>query len=268
MKLSLSGFLFEDDYASQSVSFERFCEIAASAGYEGVELRRTQITMEAPAQRRSELLRIARDAGLAITCLTVRYSPKTQPQRDAYFLRHLQLCADLECGLLKTGGDPAWREQMAERALEFGVTLASNNHVGSQRETVAGTRQFFAESPHANYGLLYDSMHLRVSGEDYVGCIEEFYPRVRNILMHSLRPAERDEDGAMEISGRYWNRALPDAEGVQDWPAIFRAFRRLGYDGLVTVIEAGWPSEQREDIARRCARTLKDLWLEAGPGAE
>ena len=39
MLLSLSGFLFEDDYQSQSLSFDQFCRVARSAGYGGIELR-------------------------------------------------------------------------------------------------------------------------------------------------------------------------------------------------------------------------------------
>jgi len=47
MKLSLSGFLFEDDYATQSLSFADFAALARDAGYSGVELRNTQVNQDA-----------------------------------------------------------------------------------------------------------------------------------------------------------------------------------------------------------------------------
>ena len=100
MHLSLSGFLFEDDYCSQSVALAEFCRIAASAGYEGVELRRTQIDPDGPARRRAETLRIVRDAGLTVTCLTARDLPAGGDGRDERFRRWLELCEDLRCPLL------------------------------------------------------------------------------------------------------------------------------------------------------------------------
>jgi len=260
MLLSLSGFLFEDNYTSQSVTFPEFCEIASSAGYDGVELRRTQVNLDTPKHQRKERLAIVRDAGLRVTCLTARGLPATGAEREDLFLRVLELCRDLECGLLKIGSDPAWLREAAAQAQEFGVTLASNNHVGGALETVAGTRQYLQEIAHPNFGLLYDPLHLRVAGEDYVGCIPEFVSITRNILVHSVRPAEPGELVVVDRGGQRWTPALPDERGVQDWPAVFETFKRLQYDGPITVIESGWPVERRIYVARRCAEVIRQLW--------
>jgi len=260
MLLSLSGFLFEDRYTSQSVTFPEFCEIASSAGYDGVELRRTQVNPDTPKHQRKQRFAIVRDAGLRVTCLTARGLPSTGAEREDFFLRVLELCRDLECGLLKIGSDPPWLHEAAAKAQAFGVTLASNNHVGGVLETVAGTRRTLQEIVHPNFGLLYDALHLRVAGEDYLGCIPEFVQATRNILVHSVRPAQLGEHVVLDRAGQRWTPALPDEQGVQDWAAIFETFRRLKYDGLITVIESGWPVERRAYVARHCAEVIRRLW--------
>ena len=260
MLLALSGFLFEERYRSQSVSFARFCRIARAAGYRGVELRRTQIAPDAPPPRRRELLEIVRGEGLTVTCLTARGLPAGGGERDAFLDRYLELCGDLRCRLLKISSDPAWLRAAAERAQAHAVMLAGNNHVGSALQTVSGTRRVLAQVGHRNYGLLYDSAHLHLAGEDYLGCLPSLLPHTRNLLVHSFRRAGGGEAPFLVHAGQGWVSALPDAPGVQDWPAILRACKRLGYDGLITVIESGWSAAGREAVARHAADCIRCWW--------
>ena len=260
MLLALSGFLFEDRYRAQSVSFARFCRIARSAGYGGVELRRTQIAPDAPAARRRELLDIVRGEGLTVTCLTARGLPDRGDERDAFFDRYLGLCDDLSCRLLKISSDSAWLHNAAERAQAHGVALAGNNHVGTDLQTASGTRRLLSQVGHRNYGLLYDSAHLHMAGEDYLSCIPPLLPHMRNVLVHSFRRAAGGEPPFLTHDGQGWGTALPDAPGVQDWPAILSACRRHGYDGLITVIESGWSAARREAVARHNADCVRRWW--------
>jgi len=263
MLLSLSGFLFEDDYRSQSIPLPRFCRIAREAGYGGVELRRTQIAPDAPGPRRRQVRRVVENEGLTVTCLTARGLPTDGSDRDAFFDRYLDLCRDLGCGLLKIVSDPAWMRQAAERADDRGVALAGNNHVGAALETVAGARRYLDEIGHRNHGLLYDAMHLTLTGEDGVGGIEPLFPFVRNILVQSVRPARADEAGAVTHRGRRWTRALVDEPQAPAWAAIFKSFRKRDYDGLVTVIENGWDRDRREFVAHHSAACLLRWWEQA-----
>jgi len=260
VQLALSGFLFEDDYQTQSVNFSRFCEVARAAGYQCVELRDTQISLETGTAERTRLLQAVLDAELAVSCLTARGLPGSGAERDEFFLRYLDLCRDMKCGLLKIESDTAWLNLAAGQAQNYGVTLARNNHINGRLETVLGTWEYLREIAHPNFGLLYDSLHLCVNGEDYLGCIPEFAAVTRNILVHSRRLAGRGEQAVMDFKGSRWSHALPDDTGAQDWPGIFRRFRQSGYDGLITVIESGWPKERREEIAFRCAEILRRLW--------
>ena len=262
MLLSLSGYHFEDNYSSQSVSFPEFCSIAKSAGYQGVELRRTQVNLETPVRERRDLLKIVQDTDLDVTCLTARGMPSSGPGRDDYLDRYLDLCVDYGCGLLKVTSASKWLRRAASKAERLGITLVTSNSADGVLETVEDTREFFTEVGHPNVGLLYDSLHLNIAGADYLGCIEEFFGITRNIMVQSVRHVRPGERVHMEKDGVQWTSALPDDPGVQDWPAIIRKFKQLGYDGPFTVIENKWPKDQRENVARACAETIQRMWSE------
>jgi sugar phosphate isomerase/epimerase len=262
MLLSLSGFLFEDNYHTTSLSMESFLTLARNAGYSGVELRETQVNLRTSSQDRKDILRLINDAGLVVTCLTARGLPAAGAERDTFFQQYLDLCRDLECALLKISSDPDWLRWAAQKAEECQVVLATNNHIGGMLETVDGTRKYFSEIGHRNFGLLYDSLHLMVSDQDYLGCIEEFRNMTQNILIHSVRPVKPGEKPAIEKNGQGWIHALTDEPGVQDWREIFRRFKQRGYDGLITVIENGWPTDRRKYVAGYYAEAIKRLWNE------
>jgi sugar phosphate isomerase/epimerase len=266
MKLALSGFLFEDNYASQSLDLRSFFSLARAIGYEGVELRDTQIRPDSPPSLKEEVQRLVHAEGLPVTCLTARYLPASGPERDAFFVRYLDLCQDLGCRLLKISSDAVWLREAAARAEACGVTLTTNNHIGSRLETIAGTRDYFREIHHPAFRLLYDALHLSLGGEDYVGFIQECFPLTCNILVHSLRPPVPGETPTLDYSGKKWTRVLPDDPGAQpDWPAVLSRFKALGYQGWITVIENGWPVERREPVARHCAAAIRRIWQQTGP---
>jgi len=140
MDISLSGFLFQDykgNHTFNAVSFSKFCDIAQKAGYDGVELRRTQVNTNSEKQERKEKLAIVKNHGLYVTCLTVRGLPGKDEieSRNDYFQSYLELCNDMECSLLKIGAETSWLKEAAARAEAYGVTLATNNHVGGRLET-------------------------------------------------------------------------------------------------------------------------------------
>jgi sugar phosphate isomerase/epimerase len=262
MILSLSGFLFEDDYRTTSLPMDDFLKLARDAGYAGVELRETQVSLKTSPQDRKILLQQIHDAGLLVTCLTARGLPAAGTERDDFFLQYLDLCRDLGCGLLKISSDVDWLRGAAQKAESYGVVLATNNHIGGRLETVEGTRKYFSDIRHRNFGLLYDPLHLMVSDQDYLECIDEFQNLTRNILVHSVRPVKPGEKTMIEKNNRQWIPALMDEPGVQDWRTILRRFKHAGYDGLITVIESGWPTDRREMVARHCADVIHRLWKE------
>ena len=255
MTYSLSGFLFEEAYNVQSITLEEFCTLAAKLGYSGVELRRTQIEPGTSKVQRREILDTIQSEGLYVTCLTTRRMPGSGVERDDFFLAYLELCTDMGCKLLKTGGEPDWMGWAADKAKPLGISLARNNHVGTLTETVKGTQEFLTAGDRSNIKLLFDPMHLYWGGEDYIGAIGKFAPYIANVLVHSTRPPLK-ADGAAENE---MTSCMPDDPEAQDWRGIYRELKAIGYTGLVTIIESGWPSAEREHVAKRNIDYLRSL---------
>lgn len=249
IRLSLSGFLFEDDYATQSLSPEAFCSLARVCGYAGVELRQTQISPDhSPAERR-EIAHLLDTHSLCLTGLTARGATSPGPSRDALLERYLELCAELGCPLLKMSGPADWLADAAERAARYGVRIGTNNHVGNITETVAGTQSLLHRIDHPCFGLLFDPMHLFINGEDPIRPLATWTPRIFNVLFQVVRPARSAEQAAISHGGRHWVKCSPDAPGSPPWTAITKALFSAGYNGWVTVIENAWPREHRVRIA-------------------
>jgi sugar phosphate isomerase/epimerase len=258
MRLSLSGFLFEDDYEHQSVNYETFISTARESGYMGVELRQTQVSPKMGAEVLEAYRSIANAAGLTVTCIAPRL-PNDGTGRQECFLGYLDVAERLGCRVMKVNGDIAWLKDAAAVADSRGVDLAVNTHICSPTETVSGALALVRAVDRPNFGLLYDCMHLMLSGEDYVGSIDLLYPHIRGVLVQCVRRAASPGNAAIAHRGRWYEKARIDQPGVQNWSAVIQALRRHGYDGWFTVIENGWPKDQRKQIAAHTAEGLREL---------
>lgn len=263
MKLSLSGFLFEESRTSQSISFESFCDLAVTCGYEGVELRDSQVGPHSNPGEVAACRTAVKTHGLAVTCLTARHLAPEGKQRDRDFMRYLDFAAEFDCRLFKVNGKPEWLHDMAEIANQRGIALAINTHINSPTETVSGALAFIESVNHPNFGVLYDCMHLAIGGEDYVGAIAKFGALIRNVLVQCMTEAKPQEPETLPHKGRHFKKALLGDNCLQDWPRVVAELRLCGYDGWINVIENGWPAEQREFVARETARRFSDLWRNA-----
>ena len=81
MLLSLSGFLFQTENPAEQLDFLTFCSLASSIGYDGVELRRTQVDPQTPKTDRKSMLNIVKDMGLVATCLTASAAGRQRARR-------------------------------------------------------------------------------------------------------------------------------------------------------------------------------------------
>lgn len=260
MKLSLSGFLFEDSWSKQSIDFYSFCKLARACGYDGVELRKTQINPNASKSKRKKFLKIINNHGLEVTCLTARGLPEISAGRNDFFMNYLELCNDMNCKLLKIDAEASWLRKAAEAAQKMNIIIASNSHINTELETNSGTQRRMRAVDHDNYALLYDSMHLYIAGENYLEGIELFKESIKNVLLHSVRPAMEGEQTYIKWHKKCWILDYPDSPGCQDWTSIIKKLKCSGYDGLFTVIENSWPIEKREGVAEYYAKYFKQLW--------
>ncbi|MFH1614834.1 MAG: sugar phosphate isomerase/epimerase [Planctomycetota bacterium] len=260
MQLSLSGFLFEEDYKRQSLSFEDFAVLARQAGYTGVELRDTQINLNTSGNAVSQYRSVLDDNGLCVTCMIPRKMPLEDEERSDLFARYLDLAAKMGCRLLKVSGNPHWLRLATHKAAGYGIVVATGTHINSPTETVSGTKKLLEEVNHHNFGLLYDCMHLAIAAEDYLGAIDILYPHIYNVLVQCVHPTDKGENAVITYANTKYVKTRIDERPIQNWPAVFAKLKHLGYNGLITVIENTWPIEKRKDIAFVYAKYIKELW--------
>ena len=203
MLLSLSGFLFQAENPVEQLDFVALCSLASSIGHGGVE-----VSPKTSKNDGKRMLDIVKGMGLVVTCLTARNLSLGGKERDVFFENYLDLCNNMDYGLMKIGSDPEWCEEAAIKAESCGETLARNNYVSSQLEAVSGPRNFLNTANQPNFGLLYDCMHLAASGEDYLNCIQKFFKFTKNILIQSRRRV------CVAENGKEWVPALPNKDGV------------------------------------------------------
>jgi sugar phosphate isomerase/epimerase len=256
MIISLSAFLFEENQ-KQTVSIEKFCRIACDCGYDAVELRRSQVNPASNKFERRQILRICSDHGLTVSCLTARGLPEEPVARNDFLKSYLELCNNLNCKLLKISANAEWLSQAVDIAAEFGVCLATNNHINTELETIRGSLGFLEAVNSSNYGILYDPMHLYINGEDYIAAVDLFKDSIKNVLLHSVRASNMPDMAAIIYKGKSWTGARPEEKGVQDWKGIAEKLKQISYDGLFTVIENGWHEDMRKSIAGEYASYIK-----------
>jgi sugar phosphate isomerase/epimerase len=234
--------------------FEQQCQVAAELGYDGLELA-PFLFGDQPhrlsADRRVELRRAAGDAGIVITGLHwLLISPKglSITTADAGVRRRtlevlkglIDLCADLG-GAVLVHGSPQQRE------------IATNN---SLDDAWGWAREVFGElAVHATQaGVVYCIEPLSRHETGFINTIAEAVDMVQQInnpgfrTMIDTSAAALTEDMPVPDLIRHWlpsghiahiqvndsNRRAP-GQGEDDFPAIFRAMRDAGYNGVVSV---------------------------------
>lgn len=256
MKLSISGRLFEVDYRYCELSIEELVTLAKDIGYQGVELRKTQVSPETPAKEVVRISQAVEKAGLEVTCVTARGIALKDSDSFDLFTRYVNLAEALGCRLIKTGGEVVWLQRAADYAAEHRLTLAGNNHIGTPLEMVSSTLRHLRAIGRANYRLIYDPANLFMAQEDYgedsVGKLADYICYVT--VQFPKRVALGQSKELFQYRGFAYGQGLPGDEGVPDFTGAFRALGQIGYDGWVSVIE---PSSKTIE-SRRLARLLYD----------
>ncbi len=239
MKLSLSGRMFEVDYRACELSMADFVATAKDIGYQGVELRKTQVSLDTPAQEVTRIARIIEKAGLEVTCVTTRGGSLEDRGKFELFKKYVRLTEALGCKLIKTGGDVPWVQRAADYAAEHGITTAGNTHIKTPFETVSSALERLRAIGRANYRLIYDPANLFMAQEDHGA--EPVAKLADSICYVTVQCPQRvplkQEEGLFEYKGFAYKQGLPGEMGTPDFASMFRGLDQIGYDGWVSVVE-------------------------------
>ncbi len=222
-----------------------FCQLAAEAGYDGVEIPVLEGSTNHYAWLGAEL-----DAlGLERTCTAIIPDPKADPtsadpEIRAGGIAHLDWILDCAAALGAqtvggpfhapighfTGNGPSLEEwqrgaeahyRMAEMATEYGMLLALeplNRFETHFLNTAQQAAQYCELVNHPAFGIMYDTFHAHIEEKDQAKAIGTLSGRI-----NVLHVSEND-------------RGTPGT-GQIDFDTVFSAVKRTGFDGWV-VMEA------------------------------
>lgn len=263
-KLALSGRLFERDYRD-NIPFKEFCEIASKIGYQGVELRKTQVSLETPDKKVKEYVKIIKDFGLEVVCMTPRGYPVLEDEN--LFIQYLELAKKFGCQILKMGGDLKKTRRCAEIAQKYSIRIGMNNHVGTEDkpgpiETIERTVNYLSKINHPNFGILYDSSHLFVSGSNYGP--EAIY-KIKDKIFYVLvqYPVETDKENAkFKFHNRYFREGIIDEPNGPEFKKVFKGLKEIGYRGYIGVIAPMPKDKDLKEVAKIYYEKIKQILTE------
>lgn len=279
MKLSLSTRVGEkfSNKREASLSLEHLADIAVLSGYSAICMRASQIGIHTPATEVAAKARLLREKGLAVSMVTGDFAVPENTDQGPAALRNitptLDLAAALECNIIRVAlrrdDDIVWAQRAADIARERGVRLAHQCHTRSLFETVDEMLEVLRRIDRPNFGLTYEPANLEACGGNYgAATMRRLAPYIVNVYLQNQRL-----DPAGDSVLRTWCRGevpfeqipLWDPRGI-DFPLIMAALGEIGYQGYVTVHQAGLNTPQVD--AGESARYLRSIAKFEGAGAD
>lgn len=258
-KLALSGRIFEEDY-KKNIPLEKFVKIASDIGYQGIELRSTQVSLETPYKDVKKYAGIIKDYGLEVVCMEVRGYPLLE--NENLFINCLELAREFNCKIIKIGGESDKTRRYAEISQKYGIKIGLNNHIGTENnpnytETIERTVSYLNSINHPNFGILYDACHLFISGSEYgEEAINKIKDKIFYVLVQYIVEVS-EENSEIKFHNRYFRNGIIGGLGSAVAEVISEEYpvplNRIGIND--TFGESG----SNEDILKKYGLTVQDI---------
>jgi sugar phosphate isomerase/epimerase len=270
MFLALSARMFERR-TGYELGFEDLASLAAQIGYDGVELRRRQISETASP---SEIVRLRGIlARWRMRCPELTAAGLENPAALDDATRLLAVALALGCGLVRVqllrDEEIPFAQELAERAAPHGMRVMSQIHAGTLFATVELAVETLARIGRENFGVAFEASQLMFAGEEHgEGAVRRLGSKVFACFLeaHKPAPAGSESSEAVIISGRPWLPALPGDEGSTDIPSVFRGLRAVGFNGPIVVSCARHPEVPSRDLAAIWHDYARKAMAQAGLG--
>lgn len=260
MKLSLSGRLVESG-GGTIVPLEAFLDVAKRCGYEGVDLRATQLGAAASDAEWDALRAALAERGVGV--FETQYGqPIAGDEAERAFSRFARLTAELGGEGIRIGGDLATLKRAARLAASHGVRVLYQMHTGGPFETIASAAAAVAEVGEPNFGVMPEPANLLMAGEAFEeGMFEPLAGRILGVHVQTLE-VRADAPDALKLRDgtevRYARVAYAENRQI-DFAAFFAALRAVGFDGYVNELEPCPGAEALEAAAGDAAEFLRPL---------
>lgn len=136
--------------------------------------------------------------------------------------------------------------EMGKLAQEKGMTLTIHHHMGTGVQTAAEIDRLMELTDPSLVFLLFDTGHLKFSGEDPLAVLKKYATRVRHVHLKDLRREVYEEVKSKKMSFLDAVRAgvfTVPGDGMIDFKPVFDTLKETGYEGWMVV-------EAEQDPAR------------------
>ena len=147
-------------------------------------------------------------------------------------------------------------------AKKMGMIMTYHHHMGTGVQTETEIDTLMDRTDQELVFLLYDTGHLVCSGEDYVGILKKYLPRIRHIHLKDVRMDVRDRVKAENMSFLDGVRAgmfTVPGDGDIDFEPIFDIVSKSNYDGWYIVEAEQDPAKANPfEYAQKARRYISD----------
>ena len=252
MDLSLSGRLVEIQYRDVEMPTPDFIALAKNAGYQGVELRTTQVDADPGAASNELIVDSLKSNGMRLTRLLTH--DVVEAKWDS-FKRYVELAKKLNAesvGIWVKSVE--WTRKACDLLAENGLPMVLQTHSGGFIGTPDECHEFVKNVGRDNLMYMYDASHFYAAGKPYgPEVIESLKDRIfcggfQNYV------AETDPNGKRRLVNMPWDSPV----GVR-FDVVIEGFRRIGYDGFITVIEPLREGQKTLELASCFAGYIRRL---------
>jgi sugar phosphate isomerase/epimerase len=272
MKLSITVRIAEAPGSNQktTMGFEEVVGIARKTGYQAIDMRASQGGIQTPKEKLREMRKVLDRYGIKVSCVTGDFDVPSNNDKAPDGLRnigpYLDVAEILGSDLIRIGmkkeDDIAAAQRACDQARERKIRLAHESHQGTLFETVAGSLDVLKRVNRPNFGLIYEAGNWMVCGQDYgPETIRKFKPWIMNVFVQNYRlTPEGKSTVATWTKGPVKVDLIGNWEsGGVDYPKVFRALHRIGYNGYVTAFAAFSSFATPQEAAARSYESLKPL---------
>jgi sugar phosphate isomerase/epimerase len=248
--------LVEIEYRDVAMPTADFIAMAKETGYDGVELRITQVPDDADSREVGNIRRGLSSHHLRLTRLLTH---NVDEKRWDSFQRYVHVAQAL--GAESVGiwvVNVEWTQKACDHLGLLGLPLVLQTHSGKFIGTPEDCHKFLADVGRDNLLYMYDPSHFYSARKPYGPAVIESFKGKIFCGGFQKYGVETDAAGKLQMFSLPWD----SPRGVQFEPVV-EGFRRIGCDGFITVIEPYEEGQDARERARYFAQQLRRL-LEAG----
>lgn len=255
MVLAASPRMFERR-TGYDLELEPLVALLAEIGYEGLELRRRQMSESSSPADIAAAQDILRRRHMRCAYLTAAGLENEAALDDATRLLGVALALDsqlLRVQLIRER-EISLARKLAERAAGHGLRIISQIHTGTLFANVDLALDTLAKIGRDNFGVAFEASHLMLDGQPEHGeeAVRRLGSHVFACFLQAYKPAPEDTQlpDAVHVPGGAWLPALPGEQGSADIPSVFRGLKAIGFDGVVVVMPPRHPQVDSRSLAR------------------